>query len=788
MSSSGSAGNGNAQIRAIDKEDVHRLTSAQVVLDLHSAVKELVENALDAGATNIEVRFREYGFESIEVIDNGHGIEPADYRAIALKHYTSKLSKFSDLQAVETFGFRGEALSSLCALASVSMHTATEAEAPAGTMLVFDHSGAVTPGARKQPRQRGTTVIVKGLFEGYPVRRREFERNLKREYAKTQNVLQAYALISKGVRWIVSNTPKESNRKIQQLSVNPSTAADYILHNVTGVYGAKLTSTLELFTLDLASDELKPVSTSLARNDPSDPSLVDPVESQVDVEVESALAQDHQNKHSGTIKVVGAISKPSPAHGRASPDRQFFYINGRPWEVPQVARIFNEVYRSTSLDRYPTVIADFRLPRSTYDVNVTPDKRTIFLHFQSAIQQSLRDALEQWMARSQGTFMLNTGATNPRTQQSQIPTSWSLSQHAAQVSEAANVPEEVNDIEASIQRPASPTSPAPNRSARTQVETSPAAASESASDAEQTESEEATPPAEAGPRPKLSYLPGPDLSARPTKRPRITSEDLDDGDEDSHLPSHANGSTVREVQTAVVPVVPTHNVRLVSRLHTVQAHPSTASTSGPDLPTQSRPFHLQRFQSRLANARTSRAGCAEVDSNNRTSFLHAGVSEESAAVAETELQRRISKSDFVLMDVIGQFNLGFIIARRRVRSSRTRASHADEADEPGSEQDVQTWTDDLFIVDQHASDEKYNFERLQSETIIRSQRLLQPRTLEMTVSDELIAAEHIDTLMRNGFEIAIDEDARPGSKLKLIAQPMSKNTTLGPKGARNVIL
>jgi hypothetical protein len=120
-----------------------------------------------------EIRFKDYGLKSIEVIDNGSGIAQEDYESvgmlsllyllelflidylgIALKHHTSKLASFSDLTSVLTFGFRGEAISSLCALAEcISVTTATAAQAPMGTVLTFDNAGRLTSHSGKVARQ-----------------------------------------------------------------------------------------------------------------------------------------------------------------------------------------------------------------------------------------------------------------------------------------------------------------------------------------------------------------------------------------------------------------------------------------------------------------------------------------------------------------------------------------------------------------------------------------------------------------------------------------------------------
>lgn len=108
-------------------------------------------------------------------------------QALALKHHTSKISDFSDLHSLTTFGFRGEALSSLCALGKLSIETRTKKE-PVGTHLDFDHSGSISA-ERKTARQVGTTVIVEKLFSPLPVRSKEFSRNIRREYGKLVSLL-----------------------------------------------------------------------------------------------------------------------------------------------------------------------------------------------------------------------------------------------------------------------------------------------------------------------------------------------------------------------------------------------------------------------------------------------------------------------------------------------------------------------------------------------------------------------------------------------------------------------
>ncbi|KAJ8597197.1 DNA mismatch repair protein MutL [Rhizopogon salebrosus TDB-379] len=353
-------------IRAIDGHSVHRITSGQVVIDLQTAVKELVENSLDAGATNIaEVRFLNYGLKTIEVVDNGCGIAPKDYESVALKHHTSKLAAFEDLSTVLTFGFRGEALSSLCALSDgVTLTTATVNEAPMGTILEMDRNGKLRNSNSKIARQRGTTVAVSSIFKPLPVRRKELERNVKREFGKALNLLYAYALVpcaseNRGVRLAVSNQP-EGGRKTVQLKTNgiPSVKA-----SVTALWGTKALD--NVVDLDLSFD--------------------------VHTEKSVLRRLEQESADATPVKVRGLISKFAVGAGRTGSDRQYFYINGRPCNPGKVIqKAFNEVYKSFSAGQFPLIVADFILPTRACDVNVSPDKRTIFLHSEQNLIQALK--------------------------------------------------------------------------------------------------------------------------------------------------------------------------------------------------------------------------------------------------------------------------------------------------------------------------------------------------------------------------------------------------------------
>lgn len=152
-----------SDIRRIDRASVHRICANQVIFDLSTAVKELLENALDVKATRVEIKLRNFGLDAVEVCDNGPGIAPDNYEALTLKHWTSKLEAFSDLESLSSFGFRGEALSSLCALSELQVTTRRACD-DMGTTLVYDHDGRLL---RRSPCARCvalTAVFARTCF------------------------------------------------------------------------------------------------------------------------------------------------------------------------------------------------------------------------------------------------------------------------------------------------------------------------------------------------------------------------------------------------------------------------------------------------------------------------------------------------------------------------------------------------------------------------------------------------------------------------------------------------
>ncbi|KAK3629985.1 ATP-binding mismatch repair protein [Elasticomyces elasticus] len=369
-----------ATIKAIEGRSVHQIQSGQVIVDLNSVVKELVENSLDAGATSIEVRLKNQGLDSIEVQDNGKGIPPEDFETVALKHHTSKLSSYEDLTSLDTFGFRGEALSSLCALSKFHILTARAEDGAVGKKLDFEVSGKLKS-TGVSAAQRGTTVTVDELFHNLPVRRKELEKNIKREYGKALSLLNAYACISVGVRFTVSNhMPK--GKKVVAFSTKSNTTTK---ENIVNVFGAKMLLSLMKLDLHLDMSPSNGPSTQGARN-------------------WATQATDRSME----VEVQGHISRPVFGEGRQAPDRQMFFVNSRPCQLPQVSKAINEVYKSFNVSQSAFIFANLIMDTHAYDVNVSPDKRTIMLHDQTALLESLKAALTEMFDRTDHTVPQST--------------------------------------------------------------------------------------------------------------------------------------------------------------------------------------------------------------------------------------------------------------------------------------------------------------------------------------------------------------------------------------------
>ncbi|KNG85344.1 DNA mismatch repair protein Mlh1 [Aspergillus nomiae NRRL 13137] len=191
------------RIRALDPDVVNKIAAGEIIVAPMHALKELIENAVDAGSTSLEILVKDGGLKLLQITDNGHGIDRDDLPILCERFTTSKLKQFEDLTSIGTYGFRGEALASISHIAHLTVTTKTAGSSCAWRAHYSD--GKLVPPKPGQPAtpkatagRGGTQITVEDLFYNVPTRRRAF-RSASEEYAKILDVVGRYAVHCSGV-------------------------------------------------------------------------------------------------------------------------------------------------------------------------------------------------------------------------------------------------------------------------------------------------------------------------------------------------------------------------------------------------------------------------------------------------------------------------------------------------------------------------------------------------------------------------------------------------------------
>uniref|UniRef100_A0A9J8B4Y9 Mismatch repair endonuclease PMS2 n=1 Tax=Cyprinus carpio carpio TaxID=630221 RepID=A0A9J8B4Y9_CYPCA len=729
-------------IKAIDKQSVHQICSGQVVLSLATAVKELVENSIDAGASNVDVKLKDSGIELVEVSDNGKGVEEQNFEGLTLKHHTSKLRDFSDLIHVETFGFRGEALSSLCALSDLSVVTCHES-AQIGARLVYDHNGHLTQRV-PHPRQHGTTVTLQKLFSTLPVRHKEFQRNIKKEYSKMIFVLQSYCIISTGVRITCTNQTGQGKRT----TVLCTSGSNSMRDNIGAVFGPKQLQSLIPFQQISPGESIK-----------EDYGL-----GEVDVPKDLFV-------------IDGFVSQADHGVGRSATDRQFFFINKRPCDPVKASKLVNEVYHMYNRHQYPFVALNITVASDCVDVNVTPDKRQILLQEEKLLLAILKSSLMAMFETGVNKISLNH--ITPAITNLCRPTETSA---GSEDREIGSVSEALPDDEP----PKTSINLARLKEAFSNHQVPGIGSKQSSHKAACSGSSQKKMFSFVSCSKKMTDIMRPPLKSSPSFAAVSSIKKLTSGLHPSIYETDVKAETISEPVDekfwSYKPLVPEtkseqHQDRMSSpeaKRARYEAEPlaqnclvdskSKNASTQLDSPVSIQKntvllqFSLQELSKRMQRLQAQKKENHEQELKYRR--FRAKINPGENQSAEDELKKEISKDMFKDMEIIGQFNLGFIITKLK---------------------------SDLFIIDQHATDEKYNFEMLQKNTVLKGQRLIAPQSLHLPAISETVLMENLEIFRKNGFDFLVDEDAQVMERVKLVSLPTSKNWTFGPSDIEELI-
>lgn len=343
-------------IRILDAHTANQIAAGEVIERPASVVKELVENALDAGSTRIVVEVEDGGRKLIRVSDNGCGIPAGELRLAFERHATSKLSSIADLASLTTLGFRGEALPSIASVARLTMVTRVP-ESLAGAAITFAGGALVEETAAAAPV--GTTVTVRDLFYNTPAREK-FLKTAATELARIVDVVAAAAL----------GHPEVAFRLTSAGRALLTTAGD---GNLPAVVVAVLGSAV--------ADCLRPL----------------------DYEADD-------------LRITGFAVAPDVSRGNRG--GQFLFVNGRPIRSPLLGHALSEAYRDLlPAGRHPLAVIFVQLPPGAVDVNVHPAKAEVRFaderRVHAAVYAALRAALNAAGPAAAGTAGFRRSGDRP---------------------------------------------------------------------------------------------------------------------------------------------------------------------------------------------------------------------------------------------------------------------------------------------------------------------------------------------------------------------------------------
>ena len=321
-------------IQVLDQVTIDKIAAGEVIERPASIVKELVENAIDAGATHVTIEIEEGGISLIRITDDGSGIMKEDIRNAFLRHSTSKIRTVEDLLHITSLGFRGEALSSIAAVTKVEVITKTK-EAILGTRYVIE--GGQELSLDEAGSSDGTTFIIRQLFYNVPARRK-FLKTAMTEAGHVQDLLIRLALSHPEVAFRFLNNNQE------KLRTSGSGKLKDVIYNI---YGRDVASNL--------------------------------------------LELDYRQ---GGIHITGYLGKPLITRG----NRNFetFFVNGRYVKSTMISRAVEDAYKDFMMQhKFPFVVLHFQVDTETVDVNVHPTKMELRFQNQQEVYKTVFEAIHR---------------------------------------------------------------------------------------------------------------------------------------------------------------------------------------------------------------------------------------------------------------------------------------------------------------------------------------------------------------------------------------------------------
>ena len=329
-------------IRILEPRLANQIAAGEVVERPASVVKEAVENSLDSGATRIEIDVEAGGTRLIRIRDDGAGIGGEDLTLALARHATSKIDSIEDLEAVQSLGFRGEALASIASVSRLTL-TSNTADASAQGQQAFCEGRDMAVSVKPAPHPRGTTLEVRDLFYNTPARRK-FLRTEKTEFGHLHEVVKRQALSRPEVTFVLRHNGK------QTLQLNEASSDTEQRRRVASICGT-----------DFA---------------------------------EHTVAIERQ---AGPIRLWGWVAEPT--FSRSQADLQYFFVNGRVIRDKLVSHAIRQAYRDVLFHgRHPAFVLFLELDPAGIDVNVHPTKHEVRFRDSRGVHDCLFGTLSRALA------------------------------------------------------------------------------------------------------------------------------------------------------------------------------------------------------------------------------------------------------------------------------------------------------------------------------------------------------------------------------------------------------
>lgn len=343
------------RIRELPEDVVNRVAAGEVLQRPSSALKELVENALDAHASRVSIVCNEGGNKLLQVQDNGKGIHSSDLPLLCTRYATSKLRRFDDLPYTQSFGFRGEALASMSFAGRVTV-TTMRSDDPHAVSVTY-RNGCMESSPSPCAGVPGTTVSVEDIFVTMPARKRAL-RSAQEEYASVLAVVQRYACLHYGVAF----TCRKHGSTRADLNLHASASR---IERLSAVYGTRLVNELMHFSI--------PDNTA--------------------------------NEEHLTFSCEALVSKPSCENKRST---FTFFVNGRPVACNPLRKAIDAAYNTAVPKQVkPFAMLFLRLPAEDVDVNVHPSKEEVHFLYQEEIGDHVNSSIERKLLESNASRSFN---------------------------------------------------------------------------------------------------------------------------------------------------------------------------------------------------------------------------------------------------------------------------------------------------------------------------------------------------------------------------------------------